>query len=122
MSVNRGRSKSNSIWRVSGASKSWSKSHVDTGSPTLKSSTTILVALHVAPWNGPVSITSSPLCVPDRSARCYVSMLRDSHAMAVIGVRRAKAALSSACKPHPATAPAGSNRSSRGGDEVTEAD
>ena len=37
------------------------------------------------------------------------------------GVRRAKAALSSGCKPHPATAPAGSNRSSHGGNEVAEA-
>jgi hypothetical protein len=38
-----------------------------------------------------------------------------------VGVRRAKAALSSGCKPHPATAPAGSNRSSHGGNEVAEA-
>jgi hypothetical protein len=30
--------------------------------------------------------------------------------MSVPGVRRDKAALSSGCKPHPATAPAGSNR------------
>ena len=37
------------------------------------------------------------------------------------GARRAKAALSSGCKPHPATAPAGSNRSSHGGNEVAEA-
>ena len=37
------------------------------------------------------------------------------------GVRRAKAALSSGCKAHPATAPAGSNRSSHGGNEVAEA-
>jgi potassium-transporting ATPase KdpC subunit len=37
------------------------------------------------------------------------------------GVRRDKAALSSGCKSHPATAPAGSNRSSHGGDEVAEA-
>ena len=36
-------------------------------------------------------------------------------------VRRDKAALSSGCKPHPATAPAGSNRSSYGGDEIAEA-
>ena len=36
-------------------------------------------------------------------------------------VRRDKAALSSGCKTHPATAPAGSNRSSYGGDEVAEA-
>src|ERR1700690_3424548 len=35
-------------------------------------------------------------------------------------VRRDKAALSSGCKPHPANAPAGSNRSSYGGNEVDE--
>ena len=34
---------------------------------------------------------------------------------------RAPAALSSGCKSHPATAPAGSNRSSYGGNEVAEA-
>jgi hypothetical protein len=39
-------------------------------------------------------------------------------AMTVLGVRRAKAALSSGCKSHPATAPAGSHRSSHGGNEV----
>ena len=38
-----------------------------------------------------------------------------------VGVRREKAALSSGCKAHPATAPAGSNRSSHGGNEVAEA-
>src|SRR5262249_45207962 len=37
------------------------------------------------------------------------------------GVRRDKAALSSGCKSHPATTPAGSNRSSYGGDEIAEA-
>ena len=39
----------------------------------------------------------------------------------LVGVRREKAALSSGCKAHPATAPAGSNRSSHGGNEVAEA-
>src|SRR5713226_3369014 len=39
--------------------------------------------------------------------------------MSAMGVRRDKAAFSSGCKPHPATAPAGSNRSSHGGDEVS---
>jgi hypothetical protein len=34
------------------------------------------------------------------------------------GVRRDKAALSSGCKSHPANAPAGSSRSSYGGDEI----
>jgi hypothetical protein len=38
-----------------------------------------------------------------------------------MGVRREKAALSNGCKPHPAIAPAGSNRSSHGGNEVAEA-
>src|SRR5262252_4911329 len=38
-----------------------------------------------------------------------------------MGVRREKAALSSGCKSHPATAPAGSSRSSYGGDEIAEA-
>jgi hypothetical protein len=41
--------------------------------------------------------------------------------MAGKGVRRDKAVLSSGCKPHPATAPAGSNRSRHGGDEMSEA-
>jgi hypothetical protein len=41
--------------------------------------------------------------------------------MSAVGVRRDKAALSSGCKSHPATAPAGSNRSSYGGNEVAEA-
>ena len=35
--------------------------------------------------------------------------------MSAFGVRRDKAALSTGCKPHPATAPAGSNRSSHPG-------
>jgi hypothetical protein len=37
--------------------------------------------------------------------------------MSALGVRRDKAALSSGCKSHPAAAPAGSNRSSQGGNE-----
>ena len=41
--------------------------------------------------------------------------------MAAICVPREKAALSSGCKSHPANAPAGSNRSSHGGDEMAEA-
>ena len=40
---------------------------------------------------------------------------------AATGVRRDKAALSSGCEPHPANAPAGSNRSSYGGNEMAEA-
>ncbi len=46
----------------------------------------------------------------------------DGGKMSVPGVRRAKAAFFSGCKSHPATiAPAGSNRSSHGGNEVAEA-
>ena len=41
--------------------------------------------------------------------------------MSASGVRRGKAALFSGCKSHPAIAPAGSNRSSHGGDEMAEA-
>src|SRR5215470_6219521 len=41
--------------------------------------------------------------------------------MSESGVRRGKAALSSGCKSHPANAPAGSNRSSYGGNEIAEA-
>ena len=41
--------------------------------------------------------------------------------MSEAGVRRDKAALSSGCKSHPAIAPAGSSRSSYGGDEIAEA-
>src|SRR5215813_8728478 len=43
------------------------------------------------------------------------------HIESASAVRRDKAALSSGCKSHPATAPAGSNRSSYGGDEIAEA-
>ena len=41
--------------------------------------------------------------------------------MSAVGVRRDKAAFSSGCKAHPATAPAGSNRGRHGGDEMSEA-
>jgi Phosphotransferase enzyme family len=53
-------------------------------------------------------------------ARAGVVCPSDS-SMSAMGVRRDKAALSSGCEPHPATAPAGSNRSSHGGNEVAEA-
>src|SRR5271157_4279440 len=46
---------------------------------------------------------------------------RSRSATSAIRVRREKAALSSGCEPHPANAPAGSNRSSHGGDEMAEA-
>jgi hypothetical protein len=41
--------------------------------------------------------------------------------MTAVHVRRDKAAFSSGCKAHPATAPAGSNRGRHGGDEMSEA-
>jgi len=57
------------------------------------------------------------------AGRLYVLIFapNQSGAESAWGVRRDKAALSSGCKPHPATAPAGSNRSSHGGNEVAEA-
>ena len=51
----------------------------------------------------------------------HEATMRGQAPASAMGVRRAKAALSSGCKPHPATAPAESNRSSYGGDEVAEA-
>jgi hypothetical protein len=56
-----------------------------------------------------------------RLASGPMRLTRISRLMSVEGVGRAKAALSSGCKPHPAIAPAGSNRSSHGGNEVAEA-
>ena len=52
-----------------------------------------------------------------------VDLTHSPHPRAMTGicVRREKAALSSGCKSHPANAPAGSNRSSHGGDEMAEA-
>jgi hypothetical protein len=47
--------------------------------------------------------------------------LTDQVPTSELGVRRDKAALSSRCESHPANAPAGSNRSSYGGNEVAEA-
>ena len=41
--------------------------------------------------------------------------------MSALLVRRDKAALSTGCKSHRANAPAGSSRSSYGGDEIAEA-
>ena len=61
---------------------------------------------------------------PPRSAerrRRSIDRLPRRRGMAAICVRREKAALSSGCKSHPANAPAGSNRSSHGGDEMAEA-
>ena len=58
-----------------------------------------------------------------RVRRLYLRLLlrRPQSRVTASRVRREKAALSSGCKPHPATAPAGSNRSSHGGDEMAEA-
>src|SRR5215203_1163859 len=58
----------------------------------------------------------SAMSVPTAIAYYFAAVHESVH-----GVRRAKAALSSGCKAHPATAPAGSNRSSHGGNEVAEA-
>ncbi len=52
----------------------------------------------------------------------YFLRYLNASSMTALGVRRGKAAFFSGCKSHPATiAPAGSNRSSHGGNEVAEA-
>ncbi len=61
---------------------------------------------------------------PGRATTFRIGIFSDRRlvpSMTAVGVRRGKAALSSGCKSHPATAPAGSNRSSHGGNEVAEA-
>jgi len=62
-------------------------------------------------------------CVPCVGVHSNVGSAAFNLAMptSALGVRREKAALSSGCKSHPVTAPAGSNRSSHGGDEMAEA-
>ena len=48
-------------------------------------------------------------------------LIKNASVETVKGVRRDKAAFSSGCKAHPETAPARSNRSSHGGNELAEA-
>jgi len=60
-------------------------------------------------------------CPPARHPTAMRTGRVGSDAMSDTPVRRDKAALSSGCETHPATAPAGSNRSSYGGDEIAEA-
>ena len=57
----------------------------------------------------------------DARGASFVSVTQQFNTTTSMGVRRDKAALSSGCEAHPATAPAGSNRSSHGGNEVAEA-
>jgi hypothetical protein len=71
----------------------------------------LLLALEVAP-------TGRAIADRDGAARLDPA---DERRKSALGVRRAKAALSSGCKSHPANAPAGSNRSSHGGNEMAEA-
>jgi len=59
-----------------------------------------------------------PVLAEETASRLFPATIL---AMSVSGVRREKAALSGGCKAHPATAPAGSNRSSHGGNEMAEA-
>src|ERR1700738_1978091 len=65
--------------------------------------------------------TPSEPCAPARTNCDTRGCAPVSGRQSALGVRRVKAALSSGCKSHPATAPAGSNRSSHGGDEMAEA-
>jgi hypothetical protein len=62
-------------------------------------------------------VSARPTTIPLAKVRESVS----GQPMSAAGVRRDKAALSSGCEAHPATAPAGSNRSSDGGNEMAEA-
>jgi hypothetical protein len=60
-------------------------------------------------------------CAPRLCRAALCASQENGPPMSQMGVRRDKAALSSGCKSHPATAPAGSSRSSYGGDEIAEA-
>jgi hypothetical protein len=81
--------------------------------------TSRLTKLPVTNW--PSTSPQSPSALNFRQHCLAAQILSSSEGVtSEIGVRRAKAALSSGCKPHPATAPAGSNRSSHGGNEVAE--
>src|SRR5664279_894269 len=84
------------------------------GSELGMQATALVQAIHeAAKQTAHVRMSASDLLIIAR--RCQFL------AMSAMGVRRDKAALSSGCEPHPATAPAGSNRSSHGGNEVAEA-
>jgi hypothetical protein len=72
------------------------------------------------------SVFERRLILASNTAVCaskpVVDQTQGESQMAALGVRREKAALSSGCEAHPATiAPAGSNRSRHGGDEMSEA-
>jgi hypothetical protein len=73
----------------------------------------LALLLRVRPYIAKILARSALHVMVHREAR--------SQPMTGMGVRREKAALSSGCKSHPATAPAGSNRSSYGGNEMAEA-
>jgi hypothetical protein len=62
-----------------------------------------------------------PMVAAQRQDSAQLRRRRPRSATSGLRVRREKAALSSGCEPHPATAPAGSNRSSHGRDETAEA-
>jgi hypothetical protein len=61
--------------------------------------------------------SSSPAPLPSGRGETRAT----SSGTSIPGVRRETRRFSSGCKPHPANAPAGSNRSSHGGNEVAEA-
>ena len=71
--------------------------------------------------SAPKSHQSSEPSRPTRLDSFQLGRIRTLLGMTADCVRREKAALSSGCKAHPANAPAGSNRSSHGGDEMAEA-
>ncbi len=71
------------------------------------------------PFGGSNDVTCAGTSAPPKRKLRLAG--REMPAMFAKGVRRGKAVLSSGCKSHPAPAPAGSNRSSHGGDEMAEA-
>ena len=86
-------------------------------------------ALSQVGFGASIALTAAARCAPSHEGILQVPVgplgsfaaMRSGQRMSLQGVRREKAALSSGCKPRPATAPAGSNRSRHGGDELSEA-
>jgi D-threo-aldose 1-dehydrogenase len=68
-----------------------------------------------------IGVNEAEMCVRFAQAGSFDTMLLAGRYSLLEQPALAKAALSSGCKSHPATAPAGSNRSSHGGNEVAEA-
>ena len=86
---------------------------------TTRLGTTAVAEFHLGrrSWNAP----TVSLFTGARRRMSRHALLAGPSPRSGLGVRRDKAALSSGCKSHPAIAPAGSSRSSQGGNELAEA-